>query len=101
DLIFINPRFDAYKAISPQIRVIFAEYTPIIEPLSLVEIRLTPPRSRACSPSCSRGSTSPGIYSSYDPGMKLRADGGFSCLRPGEIVVVQADRRGPPLCLVR
>ena len=40
DLIFIKPRFDAYKAISLQIREIFAEYTPIIEPLSLDEAYL-------------------------------------------------------------
>jgi len=40
DLIFIKPRFDAYKAISLQIRGIFAEYTPIIEPLSLDEAYL-------------------------------------------------------------
>jgi DNA polymerase IV len=40
DLIFVNPRFDAYKAISQQIREIFAEYTPIIEPLSLDEAYL-------------------------------------------------------------
>ena len=29
DLIFVKPRFDAYKAISLQIREIFAAYTPI------------------------------------------------------------------------
>src|SRR5271163_4699624 len=40
DLIFVMPRFDAYKAISDQIRQIFAEYTPIIEPLSLDEAYL-------------------------------------------------------------
>jgi DNA polymerase-4 len=40
DLIFIKPRFDAYKAISLQIREIFAAYTPIIEPLSLDEAYL-------------------------------------------------------------
>src|SRR5215831_6777412 len=40
DLIFVKPRFDAYKAISNQIRQIFAEYTPIIEPLSLDEAYL-------------------------------------------------------------
>src|SRR5450631_2554007 len=34
DLIFVTPRFDVYKAVSLQIREIFAEYTPIIEPLS-------------------------------------------------------------------
>jgi DNA polymerase-4 len=40
DLIFVKPRFDAYKAISLQIREIFAEYTLIIEPLSLDEAYL-------------------------------------------------------------
>ncbi len=40
ELIFVKPRFDAYKAISDQIRQIFAEYTPIIEPLSLDEAYL-------------------------------------------------------------
>src|SRR5436305_6221773 len=40
DLIFVKPRFDTYKAISLQIREIFAEYTPIIEPLSLDEAYL-------------------------------------------------------------
>jgi len=40
DLIFVKPRFDAYKAISLRIREIFAEYTPIIEPLSLDEAYL-------------------------------------------------------------
>jgi DNA polymerase-4 len=40
DLIFVNPRFDAYKAVSLQIREVFAEYTPVIEPLSLDEAYL-------------------------------------------------------------
>jgi DNA polymerase-4 len=40
DLIFVNPRFDVYKTISLQIREVFAEYTPIIEPLSLDEAYL-------------------------------------------------------------
>src|ERR1700686_3540191 len=40
DLIFVKPRFDAYQAISRQIRAIFAAYTPIIEPLSLDEAYL-------------------------------------------------------------
>jgi DNA polymerase-4 len=40
DLIFVRPRFDVYKAISMQIRSIFAEYTPMIEPLSLDEAYL-------------------------------------------------------------
>jgi DNA polymerase IV len=40
ELIFVKPRFDAYKAISLQIREIFAEYTSAIEPLSLDEAYL-------------------------------------------------------------
>jgi len=40
ELIFVKPRFEAYKAISLQIREIFARYTPIIEPLSLDEAYL-------------------------------------------------------------
>jgi DNA polymerase-4 len=40
DLIFVTPRLDIYKAVSLQIREIFAEYTPIIEPLSLDEAYL-------------------------------------------------------------
>src|SRR4030081_813583 len=40
DLIFVKPRFDAYKAISLQIGEIFAASTPIIEPLSLDEAYL-------------------------------------------------------------
>ncbi|EJT06257.1 DNA polymerase IV [Rhizobium sp. CCGE 510] len=39
-LIFVKPRFDVYKAVSLQIRAIFAEYTPMIEPLSLDEAYL-------------------------------------------------------------
>ncbi len=40
ELIFVTPRFDVYKAVSQQIREIFAEYTPMIEPLSLDEAYL-------------------------------------------------------------
>ncbi|MGC4411050.1 DNA polymerase IV (plasmid) [Rhizobium rosettiformans] len=39
-LIFVKPRFDVYRAVSQQIREIFAEYTPLIEPLSLDEAYL-------------------------------------------------------------
>jgi DNA polymerase IV len=40
DLIFVKPRFDAYRQVSQQIRAIFADYTPLIEPLSLDEAYL-------------------------------------------------------------
>jgi len=39
-LIFVPPRFDVYREVSSQIRAIFAEYTPLIEPLSLDEAYL-------------------------------------------------------------
>ncbi|MGA7657406.1 MAG: DNA polymerase IV [Methylocella sp.] len=40
ELIFVEPRFDIYKEVSLQIRAIFAEHTPVIEPLSLDEAYL-------------------------------------------------------------
>jgi DNA polymerase IV len=40
DLIFVKPRFEAYKQVSREIRAIFARYTPLIEPLSLDEAYL-------------------------------------------------------------
>lgn len=40
DLIFVRPRFDTYRAVSQQIRAIFADYTPLVEPLSLDEAYL-------------------------------------------------------------
>lgn len=40
DLIFRKPRFDVYRAVSRQIRAIFLDYTPLVEPLSLDEAYL-------------------------------------------------------------
>ena len=40
NLIFVKSRFDVYRVVSLQIRAIVAEYTPIIEPLSLDEAYL-------------------------------------------------------------
>ena len=40
DLLFVKPRFDVYKQVSDQIRAIFADYTDLIEPLSLDEAYL-------------------------------------------------------------
>ena len=39
-LIFVPARFDLYKEVSLQIRKIFFEYTPLVEPLSLDEAYL-------------------------------------------------------------
>jgi DNA polymerase-4 len=40
EIVFVKPRFDVYRAVSDQIRAIFAAYTPLIEPLSLDEAYL-------------------------------------------------------------
>ncbi|WP_188771889.1 DNA polymerase IV [Novosphingobium endophyticum] len=40
DLIFRKPRFEVYRAVSQQIRAIFLEFTPHVEPLSLDEAYL-------------------------------------------------------------
>ncbi|WP_077924180.1 DNA polymerase IV [Spirosoma sp. 209] len=51
ELIFVKPRFDVYKAVSAQIRAVFADYTPLIEPLSLDEAYLDVTENRAGLPS--------------------------------------------------
>jgi DNA polymerase-4 len=40
EIIFVKPRFEVYRAVSDQIRAIFADYTALIEPLSLDEAYL-------------------------------------------------------------
>jgi DNA polymerase IV len=40
ELVFVKPRFDVYRAVSQQIRAIFADYTHLVEPLSLDEAYL-------------------------------------------------------------
>ncbi|MEN3950418.1 DNA polymerase IV [Iodidimonas sp. SYSU 1G8] len=40
ELVFVKPRFDVYKQVSRQIRAIFHDYTPLVEPLSLDEAYL-------------------------------------------------------------
>ena len=40
ELVFVRPRFDVYGAVSAQIHAIFADYTDLIEPLSLDEAYL-------------------------------------------------------------
>ncbi|MET3692785.1 DNA polymerase IV [Methylobacterium goesingense] len=46
DLVFVKPRFDVYRAISEQIRAVFAEHTDLIEPVALDEAYLDVTRNR-------------------------------------------------------
>lgn len=47
DLVFVPPRFEVYKAVSRQIHAVFAEFTDLIEPLSLDEAYLDVTANRA------------------------------------------------------
>jgi DNA polymerase-4 len=40
ELVFVPPRFEVYRAVSRQVHAIFADYTAVIEPLSLDEAYL-------------------------------------------------------------
>ncbi len=53
NLIFVRPRFDAYKAVSNQIRAIFLDYTDLVEPLSLDEAFLDVTQNKKNFPSAS------------------------------------------------
>lgn len=46
DLLFVPPRFDAYRAVSEQIHAIFRRFTDIIQPLSLDEAYLDVTRNK-------------------------------------------------------
>ena len=47
DIIFVRPRFDAYREVSLQIRDIFYRYTDLVEPLSLDEAFLDVTHSKS------------------------------------------------------
>lgn len=49
ELVFVKPRFETYKAVSQQVRAIFADYTDMVEPLSLDEAYLDVTDLRAAS----------------------------------------------------
>ena len=51
NLIFVPHRFEVYRAVSQQIRVIFKEYTDLIEPLSLDEAYLDVTQNKKDIPS--------------------------------------------------
>src|SRR5271165_2683685 len=54
DLVFVPPRFEIYRAVSRQVHSIFAEYTSLIEPLSLDEAYLDVTENLRAIPTASR-----------------------------------------------
>jgi DNA polymerase-4 len=61
DLIFVPPRFEVYRAVSKQIHAIFADYTDLIQPLSLDEAYLDVTANRR------------GIATAWDTAKEIRA----------------------------
>jgi DNA polymerase-4 len=61
ELIFVPPRFEVYKAVSRQIHAIFADYTDLIEPLSLDEAYLDVTENRR------------GLATATDTALEIRA----------------------------
>ena len=53
NIIFVRPRFERYKEISQKIRIIFKEYTDLVEPLSLDEAYLDVTKNKKGNPSAS------------------------------------------------
>jgi DNA polymerase-4 len=53
ELVFVPPRFQVYRAVSRQIHAIFADYTALIEPLSLDEAYLDVTENRRGLPTAS------------------------------------------------
>jgi DNA polymerase IV len=54
DLIFVPHRFEVYRAVSRQIREIFLDYTPLVQPLSLDEAYLDVTDNLKAIPSATR-----------------------------------------------
>lgn len=54
DLIFVKPNFEKYKEVSDEIRIIFNEFTDLVEPLSLDEAYLDVTESRVAIPTATK-----------------------------------------------
>jgi len=76
DLVFVPPRFEVYRAVSNEIRAIFAEYTPLVEPLSLDEAYLDVTGNLRGLPSASATATE--IRARIFAQTKLTASAGIS-----------------------
>jgi DNA polymerase IV len=77
ELVFVSPRFDVYRAVSRQIHTIFADYTALIEPLSLDEASLDVAENRRGLPTAS--ATAKEICAQILQEIGLTASAGISC----------------------
>jgi DNA polymerase-4 len=98
DLIFVRPRFEAYKEASRQIRRVFEHYTPIIEPLSLDEAYLDVTEDRLGIGSATRIATL--IRQEIRAKTKLTASAGVSYNK--FLAKLASDQNKPDgLCVIR
>ena len=76
ELVFVQPRFDVYRAISRQVHAIFGDYTALIEPLALDEAYLDVTENRRGLPTAS--ATAKEIRARILEETKLTASAGVS-----------------------
>src|SRR5260370_34104591 len=76
ELVFVPPRFDVYRAVSREIHAIVADYTSLIEPLSLDEAYLDVTDNRRGIPTAS--ATAPEIRARVCEKTGLTASAGIS-----------------------
>ena len=91
DLVFVPPRFEIYRAVSRQIHAIFADYTSLIEPLSLDEAYLDVTENLRAIPTASGRRRKSAPASSSETG--LTASAGISYNK--FLAKLASDRRKP------
>ncbi|MCW3797900.1 DNA polymerase IV [Sphingomonas sp. BN140010] len=98
DLVFVKPRFDAYRDVSGQIRAIFADYTDLIEPLSLDEAYLDVTEDRLGLGSAK--AIAEDIRRRIRAETQLTASAGVSCCK--FVAKLASDQNKPDgLCVIR
>jgi DNA polymerase-4 len=98
ELLFVKPRFDAYREVSQQIHAIFARYSDVIEPLSLDEAYLDVSDDKACLGSAT--ATAQRIRDDIRAELSLTASAGVSYNK--FIAKLASDQNKPDgLCLIR
>lgn len=98
DAVFVPPDFSRYRAVSQQVRAIFARYTPLIEPLSLDEAYLDVTEHRAGLDSAT--AVAQAIRSAIREELQLTASAGVA---PNKFLAKLASETNKPdgICVVR
>lgn len=98
DLLFVPPRFETYRAISAQVRAIFARFTDIVQPLSLDEAYLDVTQNKAGIASATRIAEEIRAMIRAETGLTASAGVSYNKL----IAKLASDQNKPDgLCVVR